>query len=356
MSVIENYFDFISVVRPLLTWYDQNARVLSWRENSSPYRVYLSEIMLQQTRVDAVKPFFDRFIAAIPDFKSLASCDETTLLKLWEGLGYYNRAKNLQKTARIVVEQYNGNLPSSYESLLSLPGIGEYTAGAIASIAFSQKKAAVDGNVLRVFSRLTASYADTKKKDVKNYFREKIELIIPDDRPGDFNQAVMELGATVCTPNGMPKCLLCPLSELCKSFKNGLATELPVKSTKKARRIEKKTVLVLIHNQQAAILKRPERGLLPFMYELPNFDGWLTKDSLSDLLQSFGIHFSSINQLENAKHIFSHVEWHLEGYLVHVTTPSLPEKCFWADIKSINETYPLPSAFRVYRKKLFELY
>ena len=202
------------IVTPLLSWYDKHARVLPWREDTAAYRVWVSEIMLQQTRVEAVKPFFERFIKALPDVQALSEAPEDELLKLWEGLGYYNRVRNMQKAARVIVSEYGGDFPADYEKLLSLPGLGHYTAGAVSSIAFGIPMPAVDGNVLRVLSRVTASYEDVLKQSVKTAMEAEVKKIIPADRAGDFNQALIEIGAIVCVPNGKAKCEICPLALL----------------------------------------------------------------------------------------------------------------------------------------------
>ena len=217
------------IVTPLLSWYDKHARVLPWREDTAAYRVWVSEIMLQQTRVEAVKPFFERFIKALPDVQALSEAPEDELLKLWEGLGYYNRVRNMQKAARVIVSEYGGDFPADYEKLLSLPGLGHYTAGAVSSIAFGIPMPAVDGNVLRVLSRVTASYEDVLKQSVKTAMEAEVKKIIPADRAGDFNQALIEIGAIVCVPNGKAKCEICPLAFLCEAYKKGIVDELPTK-------------------------------------------------------------------------------------------------------------------------------
>ena len=236
------------VPAPLLAWYDKEARDLPWRQNTDPYRVWVSEIMLQQTRVEAVIPYYERFLAAFPDLKALADAPEEQLLKLWEGLGYYSRARNLQKAAREALSRFGG-LPGQVQELSSLPGIGAYTAGAIASIAFSRPVPAVDGNVLRVVARLTDSHDDVLSPAVKREAEKAVAAVIPHDRPGDFNQAVMDLGATVCLPNGAPRCEVCPLAELCLGLARSTAPELPVKTKKKERqklRTTSKTIVFVI--------------------------------------------------------------------------------------------------------------
>lgn len=225
------------IAAPLLAWYDSGRRILPWREEPTPYHVWLSEIMLQQTRVEAVKPYYDRFLQALPDIESLAAADEEKLLKLWEGLGYYNRARNLKKAAQILVSEYGGRMPDDYEIILSLPGIGSYTAGAISSIAFGKAYPAVDGNVLRILARLRTDERDILQAGVKKSVEEELADVMPKDRPGDFNQALMELGAMVCIPNGAPKCDVCPWKELCRARAQGITGEFPKKAGKKPRSI-----------------------------------------------------------------------------------------------------------------------
>ncbi len=304
------------IVKPLLLWYDGHARVLPWREDNSPYRVWVSEIMLQQTRVEAVKPFFERFVRSLPDVQALAGCPEDRLLKLWEGLGYYNRARNMQKAARIIVQEYGGEFPADYETLLSLPGIGHYTAGAIGSIAFGIRMPAVDGNVLRVLSRVKASYEDILRQSVKTAMEQEVQKIIPADRAGDFNQALIEVGAVVCVPNGRAKCKECPLAFCCQAKAQNIVEELPKKKAKKKRRMEDKTVLVLREGSRVAIRKRPSEGLLAGLYELPNLEGHLSEDEVLERIRGWGLSPIRILPLAGAKHIFSHVEWRMTGYAV----------------------------------------
>ena len=237
----------------LLHWYDYNKRILPWRENKDPYRIWISEIMLQQTRVEAVKPYFDRFMEVLPTVYDLAKVDDDRLMKLWEGLGYYNRARNLKAAAQTIVEEYGGQLPADYDKLLSLKGIGMYTAGAIGSIAFELQVPAVDGNVLRVLTRLWGDDSDILKDKTKKAMGRRVMEFMPEDRPGDFNQALIELGATVCVPNGQPLCDQCPWDTVCKAYKEDLIDQLPVKTPKKARRIEHKTVFLLECGEQIAI-------------------------------------------------------------------------------------------------------
>lgn len=331
---------------PLLYWYGKHARTLPWRENKDPYRVWISEIMLQQTRVEAVKPYFDRFIKALPGISHLAEVPEDRLLKLWEGLGYYSRAKNLKKAAQLLVENFDGELPRSWEKLQKLPGIGSYTAGAIASIAFDLPVPAVDGNVLRVISRVTKSFQDITKQSVKRDIEEMLLALMPKTDPGSYNQALIEIGAIVCTPKAVLLCGECPLASVCGARLENLTEVLPVKTPKKARRIEKRTVLLLWQNGKVAIRKRKDTGLLASMYELPSKDGHLEE---ADLLRELGVEDVSLTPLPAAKHIFSHVEWHMTGYSIYLKEP-LSGDCLWVTPEEVRNTYSLPGAFKMYTK------
>ena len=277
------------IITPLLNWYRQNKRELPWRDQNNAYYTWVSEIMLQQTRVEAVKPYFQRFTEELPDVRALAECPEEKLLKLWEGLGYYNRVRNMQKAACQVVELYNGVLPASYEELLSLKGIGSYTAGAIASIAYGLPIPAVDGNVLRVITRIQEDAGDIMKQSVKKQIETELKDVMPEDAPGDFNQALMELGAVICVPNGQPKCEECPVSFCCQAFHHGTIEKYPVKAQKKLRKIEKRTVLVIQDGNYTAIKKRPDQGLLAGLYELPNTEGHLSQKEALEKVKALGL-------------------------------------------------------------------
>lgn len=340
---------------PLLAWYHRAARVLPWRSDPTPYHVWLSEIMLQQTRVEAVLPYYQRFLAAIPDIPALAAAPEEQLHKLWEGLGYYSRVRNLQKAARQVMERYDGLLPPSYELLLDLCGIGEYTAGAIASIAFGIPVPAVDGNVLRVLSRLFASEADISLPQVKKEYRELLLLTLPQDQPGDFNQAMMEIGATVCLPNGAPKCGSCPLQPYCRGFQQGNPTLYPVKAEKKPRRIEEKTVFLLCSPEGVLIRRRPPQGLLAGLWEFPHAAGRLTRQQAETWLTEQGISCTQLLSLREAKHIFTHIEWHMTGYFASCTALSPGPDEAVASLRALEEDYAVPNAFAAYKKALSEL-
>ncbi len=346
------------IPNPLLTWYDKNRRILPWREEPTPYRVWVSEIMLQQTRVEAVKPYFERFMNSLPDIASLASAEEEPLLKLWEGLGYYNRVRNLQKAAIQIMEDYGGKMPDTYEELLKLKGIGSYTAGAIASIAYHRPVPAVDGNVLRVISRIRMDDRFITDAKVKTAVEQDLLQVIPKDRPGDFNQAMMELGACVCIPNGAPHCGECPLAAICKAHAEGCELAYPKKASKKERAIEEKTVLVIRDENKAALKKREAKGLLAGMYEFPSIQGYRTAEEVTAYLSANGLRALRIQSLEEAKHIFTHKEWHMKGYMIRVDelAPKVltEETADWLFIEpwETQEKYPVPTAFSAYTRYL----
>lgn len=340
------------IVMPLLAWYDKNARILPWREQPTPYRVWISEIMLQQTRVEAVKPYFDRFTTALPDIQALANASEETLLKLWEGLGYYNRVRNLQKCAQVVLQQFDGKLPQTLDELTSLPGIGPYTAGAIASIAYQMPLPAVDGNVLRVITRILCASNDITKESFKKLIAQALTEILP-KRVGDFNQALMELGATVCLPNGIAQCSQCPISQICQGYQTGTMMDYPIKTEKKKRKIEKRSVFLFFHNNRIAVHKRPSTSLLAGMWEFPNIPVLEEKELLS-WLASQGIKENDVQPLPKCKHIFSHVEWHMNGYAISLQEQ--PENDWtWVDKNQLLKQYAVPAAFKRYLTEALKL-
>ena len=339
------------IASPLLAWYDENRRILPWREKPEPYRVWVSEIMLQQTRVEAVKPYFARFMEHLPDVESLAAAEEDELLKLWEGLGYYSRARNLKAAAQQIVEQHGGKMPSEYHDLIKLKGIGSYTAGAISSIAFGHPVPAVDGNVLRVIMRLLADDSDISEASVRKRVEEDLKPVMPKDRPGDFNQALMELGATVCLPNGDPKCAECPWKTFCRAGIEESWQQYPKKAVKKPRTVEYRTILVIRDGHRAVIRRRPNKGLLAGMYEFPSLLGKASLDEVKDWLSAQGVCAVRIEKLPESKHIFTHKEWHMTGYMVLVDglepmhkDPSL----MFVETQETEEKYPIPSAFSAY--------
>ena len=340
------------IIEPLLFWYRANARNLPWRHTTDPYRIWVSEIMLQQTRVAAVLGYYERFLRAFPSVHDLANAPEEQLMKLWEGLGYYSRARNLQKAAKTIVNDLNGEFPNRYSDLLKLSGIGEYTAGAIASSAFGERVPAVDGNVLRVISRITENWEDINDPKTKKMYREMLEQVLPNSQEDMriFNQAMMELGATVCVPNGEPKCEICPALFACLAAQNGTASELPVKSQKKARRIENKTVFVLLLDDQIVLHKRGDNGLLAGLWEYPNVDGIWDENQVYGYLTDLGLKVTDWYKQLTAKHIFTHVEWHMTGYVVRVQG-KLSEKLVLANADSF-EAFAIPSAFSKFTKEV----
>lgn len=337
---------------PLIQWYQKNKRELPWRDIRDPYRIWISEIMLQQTRVEAVKPFYARFLRALPTVEDLAKVDEDQLLKLWEGLGYYNRVRNMQKAAQQIMDIHGGEFPQDFEAIRNLSGIGNYTAGAIGSFAFGIPKPAVDGNVLRVISRITGSYDDIMKASTKTKVEKQLEAVIPKDAACDFNQGMIELGAIVCVPNGAPKCDICPLAHLCYANQNGVQEDLPVKSKAKARKIEMRTVFIFKDGENVAIRKRPKKGLLAGLYELPNVEGRLAQDEALAYARSIGLAPLRVEALGEAKHIFSHVEWQMTGYSIRVDEleNSCTENMLFIHPEQVENEFPIPAAFDKYVK------
>ena len=338
----------------LLEWYDRCARVLPWRGIHDAYRTWVSEAMLQQTRVETVLSYYDRFLLRFPDLPALASASETEVLKEWEGLGYYSRARNLLLGARQVMEKYGGELPRDPAELRKIRGIGPYTAGAVASIAFGQAVPAVDGNVMRVISRLTGSTLDISTGQAKETVRRFLKEHIDAKQPGTCNQAVMELGALVCLPGAAPECGKCPLAGICIACRDGLTQQIPVKAPKKPRKIQKKTILVIRDGVQAVFGRRPGRGLLAGMYELPSLEGHADADAALDAVRAMGVQPVRIQALERAKHIFTHIEWDMIGYMVLVEDlgQPMPDGLFAAPVSCIRDTLPVPTAFSAYTKYL----
>lgn len=298
----------------LLEWYDTHRRHLPWREDPTPYHIWVSEIMLQQTRVDTVIDYYHRFMRNLPDVRSLANAEEDTLLKLWQGLGYYSRIRNMKKAAVQIMTTYDGVIPSTPEQLKTLCGVGDYVAGAIASIAYGVREPAIDGNLLRVFSRMTnydkSIRASAARKTAYAYYMG----MLPADRPGDVNQALMDLGAMICLPNGRPLCECCPWEDRCLAHRKGREQNLPIREEKKPRRIEKRTVLRILCGGKMAVRRRPDTGLLAGLYEMPNEDGWLTEEEAAHACEALGFRVLEIRPLGASKHIFSHVEWRMQGY------------------------------------------
>lgn len=326
---------------PLLVWYRENARVLPWRSDPTPYHVWVSEIMLQQTRVAAVLEYYRRFLEAAPDVPALAALPQDQLMKLWQGLGYYSRARNLQKAAKQITAGHQGVFPNTYEGIHALAGVGDYTAGAIASIAFGLPVPAVDGNVLRVTARITGDSGDISTSAMKKRVAQALAGVIPLDAPGDFNQAMMELGATVCLPNGLPLCEKCPAAGFCRAYQEGRTGELPVKAVKKARRVEERTVYLLFYGDCVALRRRPDRGLLAGLWEYPNglADGTVWPDR-------WGLSAPRLEKAGTGRHIFTHIEWRMTALAGELDGPELPEGWVWADRTALRDVYAVPNAFQ----------
>ncbi len=329
-------------------WYTAHRRPLPWREDPTPYHTWIAEIMLQQTRIEAVIPYYERFLCELPDIPALASVPEERLLKLWEGLGYYSRARNLKRAAIHIMEHYGGELPADSAALRSLPGIGDYTAGSIASISFGLPEPAVDGNVLRVITRLLACSDDIAIPATKRNVASLLRLYYPSGHDaGLLTEGIMELGETVCLPNTLPHCDVCPLQTLCVAHLMGKELAYPVKTVKKSRRIEEKTVFLLHCNGCYAIRKRPSRGLLAGLWEFPNVEGTLSAEAALNAVRTMDIEPVNADALENAKHIFTHVEWHMTGY--RIDCREMVPWLLWKRPEEIAADYSLPIAFRVYQ-------
>jgi len=344
------YFDLFSELpAAILPWYEENKRDLPWRQDREAYHVWLSEIMLQQTRVEAVKGYYARFLEKMPTISALAEADDDLLHKLWEGLGYYSRVRNLKKAARAVVERHNGVFPGEYEKVLALPGIGEYTAGAICSIAFDLPTPAVDGNVLRVVSRLTADDTPIDDPAYKRQVRSALAEVYPAEA-GAFTQALMELGATLCGPNWKPRCEECPCKAFCRGALEGTAEQFPVKSARKARRVEEKTVFILSCDGSYALEKRPDRGLLAGLWQFPNCSGKLNMDEALSAVEKMGLAPREVHRQVERKHIFTHIQWEMNGIYLEVAAPDGGFRWFTAE--QIRQEAALPTAFRQFWEEI----
>ena len=334
---------FAKLPAALLPWYREYKRDLPWRQDRQPYHIWLSEIMLQQTRVEAVKGYYNRFLQALPTIESLANADDELLHKLWEGLGYYSRVRNLKKAARVIMEQYGGVFPGEYEAVLALPGIGEYTAGAICSIAFGQKTPAVDGNVLRLAARLTDDPTPITRPAFKKQVRQQLAAVYP-EAAGEFTQALMELGATLCGPNTAPQCHACPCKAFCLGHQRGTAETLPVKEAKAPRRREEKTVFILSCDGRYALCKREDTGLLAGLWQFPNTEGKLSTEAAISAVEEIGLKPAEILQQVERKHIFTHIQWNMCG--VYMETMEEGGGYCWLTSDEINAHAALPTAFR----------
>ena len=327
----------------LLPWYRENRRELPWRKDREPYHVWLSEIMLQQTRVEAVKGYYARFLDALPTIEALANCDDDLLHKLWEGLGYYSRVRNLKKAANVIMAHHGGRFPQRYGDIRALPGIGDYTAGAICSICFDMPTPAVDGNVLRVIARLTENADPIDLPARKKAVQEELAVVYPKEA-GEFTQALMELGATLCGPNWKPRCEECPCRDICLGAIHGTAEQFPVKLPKKGKKNEDRTVFVLSCDGKIALEKRPESGLLAGLWQFPNVSGKLESAEAIGQAEAWGLKGRNIRKMIERKHIFTHIRWEMRGVYLEVAEPV--GDFAWLTAEQIRTEAALPTAFR----------
>ena len=335
----------------ILSWYDQGHRDLPWRRTQDPYRIWISEIMLQQTRAETVVSYYERFLARYPTVQDLASAPEEELLKAWEGLGYYSRARSLQKAAKAIVSQYDGQLPADLNKLRALPGVGDYTAGAIASIAFGIPAAAVDGNVERVLCRWDAITDEVGTPAVRRQIAARAQALVPRDRPGAFANAMMEMGATMCTPKN-PRCLLCPVREGCLGFAQGIAQELPHKAKKKAQRVENRAVLLVFCDNRVLIVKRQEK-LLGGLFVFPDVLEESDPARLCRALEALGIRAAYDEKLGHARHVFTHLIWEMDVHAVVADEMTQVPGGQWVTRQEL-AALPLPTAVKAARQWAME--
>jgi A/G-specific adenine glycosylase len=351
-SFPKSYTDAMSLEDDLLAWYQENRRHMPWREDPLPYHVYLSEIMLQQTQVDTVRAYYLRFLKRFPTLSDLAQASEDEVLKLWEGLGYYSRGRNLLKAAQAIVASYGGEVPSDKAALLALPGIGEYTSRAIRAIAFHQKEIAVDGNLVRVYARLEEDHEarpEVLKDRCEDYFRKALKK----QDPSFFNQALMDLGEMVCLPKALPLCAGCPLRAYCQSAHDGTMLDFPTPKKAKEKRVEQWTVLLLETPEEVALYKRPDKGLLASLYAFPMLEGSLSEEAVASWLKEQGVLLQAIKPLAPYEHVFSHLIWEMRGYQVILAEKPAKSPWIWVTKKELKRGYPLPSAFAPLKKTLF---
>ena len=340
------------IVQPIVKWYQAQEKTLPWKQDKDPYHVWISEIMLQQTRIEAVKKYYIRFMEQLPTIQDVANASEEQLLKLWEGLGYYSRVRNIKKAAIQIIQENQGKMPTNYKELLKMPGIGDYTAGAIASISYGEKVPAVDGNVLRVISRILASKENVLLPETKKDITNQLQEIMPEEA-GDFNEGLMELGEKICLPNTTPICNKCPIQKYCTACKENLTTEIPVRIKKQKRKIEKRTIFILEYKNKIAINKRPKTGILANLYEFPNILGEVTEQEIPQILKQWNIQFKNLKMKKSAKHIFTHIEWDMIAYEIEVKNKNTIWT--WVTEQEMEKQYPLPTAFKKLHEKSNDL-
>ena len=334
----------------VMTWFSENQRDLPWRKDQDPYHIWVSEIMLQQTRVEAVREYYRRWMEALPTVRDLAESEEETLLKLWQGLGYYNRVRNMQKAAKIIMEEHDGKFPGQYDEIRKLPGIGDYTAGAISSNCFDERVAAIDGNVLRVMSRLTEDDSDILKQSTRRRYAQMLAEIYPPKDCGKFTQGMIEIGAIVCVPNGLPKCEICPIRAFCGAAAHRTFTRYPVKAAKKERKLIEMTVFILQCGDKIAVQKRDAKGILAGLYQYPNLERRLTAAQAMQQAEAWGCMPTGLQRQSEYKHIFTHVEWYMTGYYITCDseTDGPAQDWIWANAAQMEAEIPLPSAFQYF--------
>ena len=333
-----------NITAPLVNWYEANRRPLPWRQDQEPYHVWISEIMLQQTRIEAVISYYQRFMEALPTVEALAATPEEQLLKLWEGLGYYSRARNLKKAATVIMNEYGGQFPTGFDAWRKLPGVGDYTAGAVTSICFNERVPAVDGNVLRVIARVLGSRKNVLETETKKEVTALLTAVMP-ERSGAFNEGLMELGELICLPNALPLCGDCPISAHCTARRENTVTELPVRIKKMKRKKEEKTVLLLLtEDGEIALEKRENKGLLAGLYQLPNCEGFLDEEAVIQAVKALALVPQQARYLKEVKHVFTHIDWLMKGFAVTVKEKN--DRLIWATPQQLEEQYPLPTAFQ----------
>ena len=329
----------------IVEWYQKNKKDLPWRKDKDPYHIWISEIMLQQTRIEAVIEYYQRFLKHLPDIQSLAEVKEETLLKLWEGLGYYNRARNLKNAAMQIMTEHQGKFPTTYVEMLKLKGIGEYTASAISSICYNEPQVTIDGNVLRVFTRFYNDQRNVDEQKTKKSIRESLQKIIPKES-GDFNQGLMEIGETICIPKGVPKCKICPLKKDCLACHNNTYQELPIRKEKAEKKQENYTILLFQYQDEFAIYQRKQESLLSNLWAFPHLEGFFSKEEIETYLKKQNINYQGIQKRISNTHIFTHKKWHMISYQIELESKENLSQFTWKTISKIKEEYSIPTAYK----------
>ncbi len=337
----------------IVNWYQQNKRNLPWRQDTDPYHVWISEIMLQQTRIEAVINYYHRFMKELPNISDLSHVEEDKLLKLWEGLGYYNRAKNLKKAAIKIMTKHHGKFPTTYVDIIKLPGIGEYTASAISSICFDETQVTIDGNVLRVYTRFHNDTRNIDDAKTKKAIHDELMKILP-QKTSDFNQGLMELGETICLPNGIPKCNICPLAEDCLAKQNQTFLKLPIKNHKKEKKIDTYTVLLFKYQNTFAIYKRTKESLLNNLWAFPVIENRKTLKELKTYLNNHHISYCKIKIGPQNTHIFTHKKWQMQSFFIELTSKDNLSQYTWINKLDLENSYAIPTAFQPFKQAIIE--